>query len=1276
MKILRKIFFIAIGVFLLLILSANLILTFKSKEILQEVVGKVSKNEYRLEAERVSFYFWQAGISADKIKIIPMANAPKQAMLGIEKLEVRLNSVVNLVFRKNLEVLKIEIIKPEITTYANSKAGTNKNGIPEIIQKIQNTILQSIEVLDVKVVSIEDASLKIYSSDTLSNGFFAIDHINLHLTDIYLDKEVNRKGEGLRMKGALILLNPYVHFPDSNITVNVNKLEANVTNNSLLIDTLELWVHGKEQRSQQVKLSTLRISHLNWNRFLKEGIIELDTIFAQKGETNINLSVSNSSKNKTKKNKPYSGATFIIHHTLISEIDYKLHRYENGLQGTSNLSLQVEGERLYLQDFSLISDRTPAFEVGNLNVAFRNFKEYDNNQSIALDALFLDTNSLVLKNYQFETNKANPTKNYFRIEVPSLMLNNYDLGEVLQKKLDATSIELRNPDITIDIRQGKSKQHVKKDLDRVFEGMMQKVSGKARLEEVNIDNGNFTIFPTLSVEDKINIKGLSLVLDAAKFPEINDFHDFIHAIKHLDSKGFVLKGRNIDLAISDMVLLKTPRGIHFGSVKGNFGDGKIIDLKGVTVLINDSISNYKRKNDFHASAVFVESGIVSLEILKENGIKKKNGISPSLLIDTLNLQDVVFSLNLGKSKGFSGALNIIAGNLEFRDKQLFWNNLDIKASNPNATFGNTRFNAGSLVIFQPGTIQIRNSTGSSLNAVSSILFSAPELDINLGLNSTFWPSLMVNGIKLNKPTLNIKLLKRQTSSATKVGKAITQDIALKSIALQEPTIDFSFVDSIGMQQQQHRVFTGNFLIKDLHTLDEPEVKIGSLTYSTLQPKSQIAKLTLDPGSLELSVSHLSFNTITKHYKMHVDSVVVGKISHTLLGKKEDTLYLTADALGVGNFDYEKGQKINIESFLNTTRWWAQNAGVQYNTIGQRIMATGLSAMGEGVALVSLDSFYVLNRATKEEVWKSNIYEKGYETITGGKLLISGISIALPEKKPVVNISKFKSTNLHFTTEKDKTKLEDTIDYRPLLTQMFIKIPLSLKIDSVLLNNARVDAHEISKKTGLRSHILFSDINGYLKNVKTWDVQPNDTLDMRVRARFFGTDQLRLHFKQSYDDSLQGFWMRVRMSHFDMPEMNKLLTPLMGLKIQSGTIDSLLLVANGNDYFAYGTMDLRYHDLHAKIAITKDSKGKLLIELENFFVDLLLRNHDNGRTNLLFKERLRKRGIFNFWAKIGLEGLLTNLSIKRDKKERKRFENSIEKYNLPEKYWEDIDDLKP
>jgi hypothetical protein len=446
-----------------------------------------------------------------------------------------------------------------------------------------------------------------------------------------------------------------------------------------------------------------------------------------------------------------------------------------------------------------------------------------------------------------------------------------------------------------------------------------------------------------------------------------------------------------------------------------------------------------------------------------------------------------------------------------------------------------------------------------------------------------------------------------------------------------------------------------------------------MVYKTTNPKSEISGIQIHPSAIQVNLSRVKYNTISRFFSMHVDTLQAQNITHTIFGKKQDTIQLDAGTIGLGGFDYAKGDSLSVNKIIYNTKWWLKEGNIHFRTPVKNIQAWKMNAYGNNIVSMELDSFAIINQLSKEATWQSSPYEKGYETITGGKLSLADIRMEMKDKKPSFQLGKMTAQNLHFTTSKDKRKPEDTIAYRALLTQMFTRIPLQLKLDSLLLSNARVDAHEISKKTGKETHIFFSEMNGYLKNVKTWDIHENDTLDMRVKANFYGTDPLRLHFKQSYDDSLQGFWMRVRMSHFNMPEMNKLLTPLMGLKIESGTIDSLLLVANGNDYFAYGTMDLRYHDLHAKIATSIDTKGKLLIGIENFFVDLILRNHDNGHTNLMFKERLRKRGIFNFWAKIGLEGLLTNLGIKRDRKERKEFEETIDKYNLPDKYWEDIDD---
>jgi hypothetical protein len=958
-----------------------------------------------------------------------------------------------------------------------------------------------------------------------------------------------------------------------------------------------------------------------------------------KGTANLSLKQKEkNNKNDIKKSTgTYNGTSIIVHHTFISNIAYQLNnqRIKNG--DTKEMSLNLLGDSMYLKEFSLTNGKVPAFDVEKLGISIKNVEESDdeNLSRFTLGALSINNKSLVLKNYLFETNAAIKDKNYFRLEIPEFRLENYSLGEIFQKRLAASKIHLINPDITIDIRKQKEKdQKPKQNLDAVFANIMSNISTKAKLEEIAIENGSFTILPTLSPDDKIKVSGLSLIMDAAKFPTINDLHDFIHAIKRLNSKGFVLKGKNMELVIKDMELLKIPRGIHFGSIMGNLGKGKIIDLKGVTVLINDSISNYRRKGDFHASSIFVESGKISLDLIKKDGKKKSGGNTPHFLVDTLNLKNVVFNMQQGETFGVSAALNIVARDFIFLDKEFYWTSLGVNAANPDADFGSTSFNAGSLNILQPGIIQIRNASGSNYSQNASIDFSTKELDISLGLYSTNFPTLKVDAIEMTKPALKIAIRQQDKvmGAASKAGKAISKDISLTRMLLTEPSVDISITNMEGKQVNTHKVFTGSLLLEDIHTLNQPELYVGKIIYKTTNPTSDFKGLKIHPSALQLSLSDIRYNTINKHFSLHVDAAKVENIAHTIYGKNNDTILIDAGEIGMGNFDYAKGDSVSIDKFLYHTNWWVKNGNVKLNTPQKSIAGWKINVSGNNSINMMLDSFAIKNQLSKEAVWQSTPYEKGYETITGGKLALSDIRLQVINKKPSVQISKMATHNLHFTTIKDKTKLEDTISYRPMLTQMFTRIPLPLKIDSLLLNNARVDAHEISKKTGKETHIFFTEANGYIKNVKTWDVKENDTLDSRVRARFFGTDPLRLHFKQSYDDTLQGFWMRVRMSHFNLPEMNQLLTPLMGLKIESGTVDSLLLVANGNDYFAYGTMDLRFHDLHAKIAASKDGKGKLLIGIENFFVDLILRNHDNGRTNLLYKERLRKRGIFNFWAK--------------------------------------------
>lgn len=1280
MKYLKRIVLSFLGLVVVLFIAANLLLAFKAKELLQRVVAEASNDTYRLESSKVNFFFINPGISADSVRIVPANAGPRQATISFARVEIRINSILALLFRKQLVVRKIEFVSPDITVYARQRSGIEKKGIAQTIHEVQSKLLQVLHSLNVTNFNLSDGALTLYTADTVANTYLGVNHINLVLQDIELSQSPESKRLLSNVDGYLQLNNPKIHLPSENSAVEIGQLKADLSTRSLYIDSLKLVTGLEKNDPQKVKLSSLDLIGFNWDKFLSTGIIELDSLIVNHGEADINLQKSKSAENSDRA-KTYQGSSFVIHHTFISDISYNLESVRKSGSESISLYMQLKGDSLRLENLSIIHGRSPAFDVDQLNVSITRLQERDakNRQHISLAGLTIDNHNLVMRKYLLETDKANANRNYFRISIPKFELNNYSLEELLQRQLAATSMTLYQPDIMVDIRQIKPKEETaKRDINESITGVMQSVSKKVKLGEIAIKDGDFVLLPTLDPKDQVKLTGLSMIIDAAKLPAVRSAMDLVHAIKTLNTTGFTVVGKGIKLEVQDMQLRNNPRGIYFGTIKGEFGEGRIVDLKGVTVYNRNLAFDPTQEGGLHLSDLLVDSGVVTVkkEVHHKKGDKPKTA-APAIMVDNLDLNNIKFKLNDSNQVGVSASLNISAADFAFRDNKAYWESLNITASKADATIDKTSFGAASMTIDQPGRISIFSPNGHTIFAGGKMDFEAEALQMQVGIQSSAISSLKVESITLVKPYLQLQLTKQAKTlppAASKADQSFS-DISLDRLELIQPAIEFSMKDSSGTLVQKHKTYTGTFILEQLKTLDakgKPLITAARASYQTDSANLQANGKSLHPSALGIGASRFAFNPNSKVLQFHIDSAYIKNISQTIIGKKEDTVDLSISDLGIRDYPFNLKDSVEWRKLIHAVRWWSNGVNVAYKTPRQIIKASQVYAYGNKTISFGLDSFSITNRKSREEVWAATPYEKGYETISGGCIKASGIQLAFPEKKPQVSVEKLISSDLHFTTAKDKTKLEDTVDYRPLLTQTLLKIPIPMFIDSLLLQNAKVYAHEISKKTKKETSIYFTEINGYLQNVKNLNIKPEDTLDMRVRARFYGTDVVRLHFRQSYYDTLQEFWMRVRMSHFEMPEMNKLLVPLMGLNIHSGTVDSLLLVARGNDYFAYGTMDMRYHNLRARLLKTEDTKGKVWVSMANFLTGIFLRKHDNGRTDLLFKERIRKRSIFNFWGKIALEGLLTNLGVKRDKKERKQFEKTVKAFDLSENYWQDDD----
>jgi hypothetical protein len=159
--------------------------------------------------------------------------------------------------------------------------------------------------------------------------------------------------------------------------------------------------------------------------------------------------------------------------------------------------------------------------------------------------------------------------------------------------------------------------------------------------------------------------------------------------------------------------------------------------------------------------------------------------------------------------------------------------------------------------------------------------------------------------------------------------------------------------------------------------------------------------------------------------------------------------------------------------------------------------------------------------------------------------------------------------------------------------------------------------------------------------------------------------IRLRLRESYYDSLSGFLMTLRIKPADMRVLNPVLIPLASFKIKSGWLDTLSMRVAGQDYLAFGEMNMRFHDLKVQL-VNEDSlrKKRFITGLKTFFAGLIIRNKNTKKPGNAFFVRNRDRSSLNYLIKIAMSGVTSSIGAKSNKKLMRQYKKELQKRNLP------------
>jgi len=238
--------------------------------------------------------------------------------------------------------------------------------------------------------------------------------------------------------------------------------------------------------------------------------------------------------------------------------------------------------------------------------------------------------------------------------------------------------------------------------------------------------------------------------------------------------------------------------------------------------------------------------------------------------------------------------------------------------------------------------------------------------------------------------------------------------------------------------------------------------------------------------------------------------------------------------------------------------------------------------------------------------------------------------------------------------------------KPLPVDMIKNLTLPVLLESLLVENGTITYSEKHGTSGKTGTLLFTDVSASLGNIKNSDISASDSLLVTFKANLMDAGNINLRLKESYADSLKGFFMTTTMKPMDISLLNPFIVPVANVKIASGRLDSVSFGAVGRQDVALGEMDMHYHDLRIQLITDGDpAKSTTMQKVIGFIANtFVIKSKNTNRKGTIYYKHKSNQSFINYIVKTTLTGLTSSVGAKKNRKYIKQYKQELKESNLP------------
>ena len=1267
-KRLFKVALIIIGVISFTIFGLQIWLVHNARDVLKQIVADKSDDKLRLELSQVRFNFFSNRLQVRKAELISMDSISQPATYHVKfrKLTLRVRSFWPLLLNNKLLLDSIKLHDPDIEVVQWRKdillAVTRDDlSIAQEMGRLYNSMLDVLDAFGIRRIIVNNAQVTLVNKMKPRSEPVTVSKIYLDM--VRTATNTNKRDEFVEDAQSVDLTttDQNIALPGGRHWLSFKTFNLQLFRKRIELDSCTIIAKATDSTKSNYKIffKKLLLIGVDFEAMYRKNLIRADSVYCENPLFDININRLDAVSKKRERADPSK-----IVRELTGDLDLAFIGVKNaGIHidisgGRSRTLFNSNKDNFELRGLRVSADSLPPVSVQRFDMLVRDYHLYNEDSSSAytFDSIHFVNSKIVLNNFSAATTSNQRDLKDFNI--PYFELTGMDWYELIfEQRLKAQEAVLYNPIINY-IKRTPSRKNKK---TKMF-ALLGNLDNLVTLNKIHIFNGSINM--KLAGATSFNLQNSNLILYSNNLLQSTTQDGMRRAVDHFSFSNGLIRLKDITAQLQN-VRFTGSNLFHADKLSVNSIDNKI----------KASISD-----------VFIDNMLVDdeAETIVADGLRWKNA--------TVFLQAAPSAKTKSKSNGKSLNLKNISGNdthFEFINHKTtittFLQSLKIssiskKRDQPVTVDGflisgnNLSINDGPAQV-RSASYQLADNEPSYLSQVEvkrihqsdSLSIQSPRINFSANIDAILANDIHFTNVQAQAPV--IKISKGNTEVTTIKPGAQKTSVRIDRIIANQPDIKITTYSNDSVTRI-NIPRTGNNIVKASGLKINGEgIELGSLSVSTTSAtliKATGETLGVEKGKVDLDLSNirLSKKDGKPLWSVLINNLYLQNPNSFAIGKNKNKLLL--EQASMGNFslsseylaDFDQLVKFNVSAWLrtgtgqyidsNTTLKW-YNADYNYSN-----------------KTFSLDSFCYYPTQHRDSVIANTPHQTDYITFNTGLIKFTDFNLEKYKKDSALFANTVDITNPEITIYRDMQPpfLSGTI--KPLPVNMIRKVSLPLSMHSINIFNGRLSYTEKNEKTRAEGTVLLARLNGGLTNIKNHSFTADDSLSLTLNAYLMDSALINLKVKECYNDSLSGFIMTLRMKPTSLTFLNPVLAPMSNVKITSGVIDSFHLRAIGKEELSFGKMNMYYHNL--KIKLVKDgdqNKTTFLTNAVSWLANtFLIKKNNNGRTGLVYFERLRDHSFWNYIVKMTFSGMSTSIGVKKNTKFMKRYKRELKERELP------------